>query len=139
MKGNSTFSLSSRNKRNCFQISLSPLETGEREFNFLFLLSKLEKLFSNFSFSSRKWGKGIQISLSLLDWTFLPLVIHWLQTIVQYKVHSACFVTLSFYLCVSYASTRSGEQNENFGILLSSPSTAVCLHSHTPLPFQPGE
>jgi len=35
------------------EISLSLLETGEREFRFLFLLSKWEKLFSNFSFSSR--------------------------------------------------------------------------------------
>ena len=60
------FSFSSRNLRkekhflfhfskveNLFQISLSLLETGERNFRFLFLFSKLEKRISNFSFSSR--------------------------------------------------------------------------------------
>ena len=36
-----------------FQISLSPLETGERNVRFLFLFSKLEKRISNFSFSSQ--------------------------------------------------------------------------------------
>ena len=38
--------------RTLFQISLSLLETGERNLRFLFLFSKLEKIVSNFSFSS---------------------------------------------------------------------------------------
>ena len=60
-KKNSGFSFSSRNWARKFEISLSPLETrislslfeiGEREFRFLFLLTNVEKLFLNFSFSS---------------------------------------------------------------------------------------
>ena len=54
---------------------------------FLFLFSKVENHLKNFSFSSRtlrneipfsfssrNWRIFFQISLSLLDWTFLPLV-----------------------------------------------------------------
>ena len=50
---NIPFSFSSRKLRIFFQISLSLLKTGERIFKFLLLLSKLEKIISNFSFSSR--------------------------------------------------------------------------------------
>ena len=47
------FSFSSQKWRSFLQISLSLLETGERNFRVLFLFSKLEKRISNFSFSSR--------------------------------------------------------------------------------------
>ena len=47
------FSFSSRKLRIFFVISLSLLITRERGFRFPFLLSKLEKLFSDFFFSSR--------------------------------------------------------------------------------------
>ena len=50
---NIPFSFSSRKLRIFFQISLSLLKTGERIFRFLLLLLKLEKIVSNFSFSSR--------------------------------------------------------------------------------------
>ena len=51
-------------------ISLSLLESGE--YFFIISLSPLEPWDKKitFSFSSRKWRKEIQISLSLLDWTF---------------------------------------------------------------------
>ena len=74
------FSFSSRNWAKEFQISLSPLETGERNSGFSFSsrnwarkfeisLSPLETRQRNldFSFSSRNWLKGIQISLSPLE------------------------------------------------------------------------
>ena len=84
----SDFSFSSRNwrfvKKVLFLLSklekrkpLSLLESGEPFFKFLFLLSKLGKGISGFSFSSRNWRKEYQISLSLLDWTFWPLVNDW--------------------------------------------------------------
>ena len=38
-----------------------------REYTFLFLFSKVENILFDFSFSSRNWGKGIQISLSTLE------------------------------------------------------------------------
>ena len=38
-----------------------------REYTFLFLFSKVENIFSDFSFSSRNWGKEIHISLSPLE------------------------------------------------------------------------
>ena len=66
------FLLSKLEKRK--PLSLSLLESGEPFFKFLFLLSKLGKGISGFSFSSRNWRKEYQISLSLLDWTFWPLV-----------------------------------------------------------------
>ena len=47
--------------------SLSLLRTRERNSRFLFLLSKLEKRISNFSFSSRNWRTTVNISLSLLE------------------------------------------------------------------------
>ena len=47
------FIFSSLKWRTFLQISLSLLETGERNFRALFLFSKLEKIISNFSFSSR--------------------------------------------------------------------------------------
>ena len=97
----SLFSFYSRNKRKEFQYSFPPLEfremvslplleIGESEFRFLFLLSKVEKWFlflfsklgkmnSDFSFSSQNWRNSFQISPSLLDLTFLPLVNHWLK------------------------------------------------------------
>ena len=65
------------NLEKIISISLSPLESGEPFFKFLFLLSKLGKGISGFSFSSRNWRKEYQISLSLLDWTFWPLVNDW--------------------------------------------------------------
>ena len=46
-----------------FLISLSLLKTGVRKFRFLFPLSKLEKLFSTFSFSSRLAFFGSRQSL----------------------------------------------------------------------------
>ena len=49
-------------------ISLSLLETGEREFKFLFLLSKLEKLISNFSFSSRNCDREFRFLFLLSKW-----------------------------------------------------------------------
>ena len=74
------FSFSSRNWAKEFQISLSPLETGERNSGFSFSyrnwarkfeisLSPLETRQRNldFSFSSRNWLKRIQISLSPLE------------------------------------------------------------------------
>ena len=69
------FLLSKLEKRK--SLSLSLLESGEPFFKFLFLLSKLGKWISGFSFSSRKWRKEYQISLSLLGWTFWPLVNDW--------------------------------------------------------------
>ena len=48
-------------------ISLSLLETGQRNSRFLFLLSKLEKRNSGFSFSSRNWARKFEISLSPLE------------------------------------------------------------------------
>ena len=66
------FLLSKLEKRK--SLSLSLLESGEPFFKSLFLLSKLGKGISGFSFSSRNWRKEYQISLSLLDWTFWPLV-----------------------------------------------------------------
>ena len=54
--------------------SLSLLESGEPFYKFLFLFSKVGKGISEFSFSSPNWRKEFQISLSLLDWTFWPLV-----------------------------------------------------------------
>ena len=50
---NSGFSFSSRTWARKFEISLSPLETRQRD--------------SDFSFSSRNWWRGIQISLSSLE------------------------------------------------------------------------
>ena len=47
--------------------SLSLLRTRERNLRFLFLLSKLEKRISNFSFSSRNCRTTLNISLSLLE------------------------------------------------------------------------
>ena len=47
--------------------SLSLLRTRERNLRFLFLLSKLEKRISNFSFSSQNWRTTFNISLSLLE------------------------------------------------------------------------
>ena len=38
-----------------------------KEYSFLFLFSKVENLFSNFSFSSQKWGKDFQISPTPLE------------------------------------------------------------------------
>ena len=55
-------------------ISLSPLESWEYIFRFLFYFSKLGKGILGFSFSSRNWRNEFQISLSLLDSTFWPLV-----------------------------------------------------------------
>ena len=55
-------------------LSLSLLQCGEPFSKFLFLFSKLGKGISGFSFSSRNWRKEYKISLSLLDWTFWPLV-----------------------------------------------------------------
>ena len=88
----SDFSFSSRNWRFVKKVlfllsklekrkphSLSLLESGEPFFKFLFLLSKLGKGISGFSFSSRNWRKEYQISLSLLDWTFWPLVNDWIK------------------------------------------------------------
>ena len=46
-------------------------------FKFLFLFSKLGKVNSDFSFSSRNGRNCFQISLSLLELTFLTLVNHW--------------------------------------------------------------
>ena len=43
------------------------LEIGEKYLRFLFLLSKLEQRTILFSFSSRNWGNGIQISLPPLE------------------------------------------------------------------------
>ena len=76
----SNFSFSSQSWRAAFQISPSLLENGEfiftfsfsfwslrKEYSFLFLFSKVENLFSNFSFSSQNWGKDFQISLSPLE------------------------------------------------------------------------
>ena len=48
---------------NIFLISLFLIKTGERIFRFLLLLSKLEKMFSNFSFSSRLAFFGSRQSL----------------------------------------------------------------------------
>ena len=88
------FSFSSRKWRNCFHflflflklenrksISLSPLESWEYSFRFLYFFSKLEKGISGFSFFSRNWRNEFQISLSLLDWTFWPLVNDWLLAV----------------------------------------------------------
>ena len=68
------FLLSKLEKRK--SLSLSLLQCGEPFSKFLFLFSKLGKGISGFSFSSRNWRKEYQISLSPLDWTFLPLVNH---------------------------------------------------------------
>jgi len=38
-----------------------------KENTFFFLFLKVENILSDFSFSSRNWGKGIQISLSPLE------------------------------------------------------------------------
>ena len=77
---NIPFSFSSRKLRIFFQISLSLLKTGERIFKFLLLLSKLEKIISNFSFSSRldflgsrhTLGQGRQV---FPDWSlrYIPI------------------------------------------------------------------
>ena len=69
------FLLSKLEKRK--SLSLSLLESGEPFFTFLFPFSKLGKGISGFSFSSRNWRKEYQISLSLLDRTFWPLVNDW--------------------------------------------------------------
>ena len=77
---NFVLNFSSRNWAKEFDISLSHLETGERNSSFSFSsrnwakeiwtsLSTLEtrQRDSNFSFSSQNWWKGIQISLSPLE------------------------------------------------------------------------
>ena len=79
------FLLSKLEKRK--PLSLSLLESGEPFFKFLFLLSKLGKGISGFSFSSRNWRKEYQISLSLLDWTFWPLVNDWSRLPVPGQPH----------------------------------------------------
>ena len=61
-------------------LSHSHLESREYFFWFLFLFSKLGKGNSYFSYSSPNWRNNCQISLSLLDWTFLPLVNHCFTT-----------------------------------------------------------
>ena len=98
------FSFSSQNRGTGFNISLSLLENGDIVFTFsfssrslsienpfLFLLSKVEHILLEFSFPSRNWRKEFPvslssletgekeslISLSLLDWTFWPLVNDW--------------------------------------------------------------
>ena len=72
------FSFSSRNLRKEFQVSLLGIWDFCKKFSFssrnlrienpiLFLFSKVENLFTNFSFSSQKWGKEFLSSLSLLQ------------------------------------------------------------------------
>ena len=61
------FSFYSRKSRSEFQISLSTLEIRDRNFKFLFLLSKFEIRISNFSFYSRNSRSEFQISLSTLE------------------------------------------------------------------------
>ena len=53
-----------------FLISLSTLETQDRNFKFLVLLSKFEIRISNFSFYSRNSRSEFKISLSTLEFTF---------------------------------------------------------------------
>ena len=48
----------------------------EESIIFFLLLSLLEGN-ADFFFSSRNWRNFLQISLFLLDWSFLPLVNHW--------------------------------------------------------------
>ena len=71
-----------------FPLSLLLLEAWEQKIHFsfssrklriFFFLSKLVKGISGFSFLSRNWRKESWISLSLLDWTFWPLVNGWCQ------------------------------------------------------------
>ena len=77
---NSRFLFSSQNWETTFKIFLSLLEHGETvftfpfsswslriEYPFLFLLSKVENIFLDFSFSSRNWGKEFPVSLSSLE------------------------------------------------------------------------
>ena len=66
------FLLSKPENRKCHSLSL--LKSEESFYKFLFPFSKLEKGISEFSFSSPNWRKEFQISLSLLDLTFWPLV-----------------------------------------------------------------
>ena len=61
------FSFYSRKSRSEFQISLSTLEIRDRNFTFLFLLSKFEIRISYFSFYSRNSRPEFQISLSTLE------------------------------------------------------------------------
>ena len=60
-------SVGSRRRSKLFHFSLSTLEIKEKNFNILFLLSKVEKCISNFSFSSQKLRIFFLISLSLLE------------------------------------------------------------------------
>ena len=59
------FLLSKLEQRTYFSLSL--LESWEHFVWFLFLFSKVENILFDFSFSSRNWGKEIQISLSPLE------------------------------------------------------------------------
>ena len=55
----SLFSFYSRKKRKEFQYSLSPLEIGDIYQKFLFNLSEVENILSDFSLSSPKCSKAI--------------------------------------------------------------------------------
>ena len=97
----------------------------EIEFRFLFLFSKVGKGNTDFSFSSRNWRNRFQISLSLLDFTFLPLVNHCLDPSAR-LAHKGDIMLTSSFDSISDAASHSPNssnvvksQNHSFDFLCS--------------------